>query len=313
MMPKPCSLDLRMRLLEAVIAGASRREAAESFEVSASSGVKWLQRWEETGSIAAKPTGGSISPLEQHANWLLALITEQPDLTLDEVVAAMRKRRIAGRSAVWRLFARHEISFKKKSLRAAEQERADVACARRRWMREQGMFDPARLVFIDETSTSTNMVRLRGRCRRGERLISRVPQGHWKTITFVAGLRHNKMVAPFVVDGPMTRATFLTYLEHCLKPTLKRGDIVIIDNLPAHKGDAVQKVIKTARARLLYLPKYSPDLNPIEQAFSKLKALLRKAAERTIPGLCRRIGKLLGAFSARECANFLAHAGYAST
>ena len=160
-MPKPCSLDLRMRLLEAVIAGASRREAAESFEVSASSGVKWLQRWEETGSIAAKPTGGSISPLEQHANWLLALITEQPDLTLDEVVAAMRKRRIAGsRSAVWRLFARHGISFKKKSLRAAEQERADVARARRRWMREQGMFDPARLVFIDETSTSTNMVRL---------------------------------------------------------------------------------------------------------------------------------------------------------
>ncbi len=115
LMPKPCSLDLRMRLLDAVIAGASRREAAERFEVSASSGVKWLQRWEETGSIAAKPTGGSISPLEQPAKWLLALITEQPDLTLDEVVAAMRKRRIAGsRSAVWRLFARHGISFKKK-------------------------------------------------------------------------------------------------------------------------------------------------------------------------------------------------------
>ena len=114
-MPKPCSLDLRIRLLEAVMAGSSRREAAERFEVSASSGVKWLQRWEETGSIAAKPTGGSISRLEQHANWLLALIREQPDLTLDEVVAAMRKRRIAGsRSAVWRLFARHEISFKKK-------------------------------------------------------------------------------------------------------------------------------------------------------------------------------------------------------
>jgi transposase len=157
-------------------------------------------------------------------------------------------------------------------------------------MREQGMFDPARLVFIDETSTSTNMVRLRGRCRPGERLISRVPQGHWKTITFVAGLRHNKMTAPFVVDGPMTRATFLAYLEQCLAPTLRHGDIVIIENLPAHKGIAVQKkgiavqkAIEAARAKLLYLPKYSPDLNPIEQAFSKLKALLRKAAERTIP------------------------------
>lgn len=311
-MPKPCSLDLRMRLLEAVIAGASRREAAECLDISASSAVKWLQRWQNTGSVAAKPTGGSISPLEEHADWLLALIVEQPDLTLNEIVVAMRKRRIAGsRSAVWRLFARYGISFKK-SLRAAEQERPDVARARRRWMREQGMFDPARLVFIDETSTSTNMVRLRGRCPRGERLIGRVPQGHWKTITFVAGLRHNKMVAPFVLDGPMTRATFLAYLEQCLRPTLKRGDIVVIDNLPAHKGVAVEKAIKTARARLLYLPKYSPDLNPIEQAFSKLKALLRKAAERTIPALCRRIGKLIAAFSARECTNYFAHAGYAS-
>jgi transposase len=187
-----------------------------------------------------------------------------------------------------------------------------VARARRRWMQEQGMFDPARLVFIDETSTNTAMVRLRGRCSRGERLIGRVPQGHWKTITFVAGLRHDKMVAPFVVDGPMTRATFLAYLEQCLRPTLKRGDIVIIDNLPAHKGVAVEKAIKTARARLLYLPKYSPDLNPIELAFSKLKTLLRKAAERTIPGLCRRIGKLIAAFSARECTNYFSHAGYVS-
>src|SRR6476661_4146495 len=114
------------------------------------------------------------------------------------------------------------ISASKKTLYAAEQKRADVARARRRWMREQGMFDPARLVFIDETSTNTAMVRLRGRCSRGERLIGRVPQGHWKTITFVAGLRHDKMVAPFVVDGPMTRATFLAYLEQCLRPTLKR-------------------------------------------------------------------------------------------
>ena len=162
------------------------------------------------------------------------------------------------------------------------------------------MFDPARLVFIDETSTSTNMVRLRGRCRRGERLIGRAPEGHWKTVTFVAGLRRNKMVAPFVVDGPMNRASFLSYLEQCLKPTLKRGDTVIIDNLPAHKGAEVERLIAAARATLLYLPKYSPDLNPIEQAFSKLKALLRKAAERTVPALYRRIGKLLAKFSARN-------------
>lgn len=123
-MPKPCSLDLRIRLLDAVIAGASRREAADCFDVSASSAVKWLQRWEETGSIAARPTGGSISPLEEHADWLLALISQQSDLTLDEIVAAMRKRRIAGsRSAVWRFFRRHNISFKKNSVRRGAEAR----------------------------------------------------------------------------------------------------------------------------------------------------------------------------------------------
>lgn len=206
-MPKPCSLELRERVVDAVESGASRREAAEWFEVSPSSAIKWMQRRRATGSIAAKPSGGSISPLEEHADFLLSLIAGRPDLTLDEIVVAMRKRRIAGsRSAVWRFFQRHKISVKK-SLRAAEQERADVARARRRWMREQGMFDTARLVFIDETATSTNMVRLRGRCPRGMRLIDHVPHGHWKMITFVAGLRRRAMVAPWVLDGPMNATT----------------------------------------------------------------------------------------------------------
>ena len=149
-MPKPYSVDLRARVIEDVETGASRREAAERYGIGPSVVVIWVQRFEETGSVAAKPSGGSISPLEQHAEFLLGLIANQPDLTLDEIVAAMRKRRIAGsRSAVWRFFARRNISFKK-TLYAAEQKRADVARARRRWMREQGMFDPAQLVFIDE-------------------------------------------------------------------------------------------------------------------------------------------------------------------
>ena len=132
----------------------------------------------------------------------------------------MHKRRIAGsRSAVWRFLQRHKIGVKK-SLRAAEQERADVARARRRWMREQGMFDPARLVFLDETATSTNMVRLRGRCPRGQRLIAHVPHGHWKTITFVAGLRRRAVVAPLVLDGPMNATIFVTYLKECLAPNV---------------------------------------------------------------------------------------------
>src|SRR5947209_8742267 len=124
----------------------------------------------------------------------------------------------------------------KKSLRASEQQRPDVARARRRWMREQGMFDPARLVFIDETATSTNMVRLWGRCRRGERLVGFVPHGHWKTITLVAGLRQDGMVAPFVIDGPMNGAIFLAYVQQCLAPTLDRGDVVVMDKPPVPQG-----------------------------------------------------------------------------
>jgi transposase len=180
-------------------------------------------------------------------------------------------------------------------------------------MRQQGMFDPARLVFIDETWTSTSMVRLRGRCPRGERLIGYAPQGHWKVITFVAGLRQRAMVAPFVLEGAINGPMFLAYVKQCVVPILKRGDIVIIDNLPAHKVAGVREAIEAAGATLLYLPSYSPDLNPIEPAFSKFKAHLRKAAERTMPRLLRRIGRVVNSFSPQECRNFFRHAGYVRT
>ncbi len=187
----------------------------------------------------------------------------------------------------------------KKSLRAAEQDRADVARARRRWIREQGLLDPARLVFIDETAVSTNMARLYGRGPRGVRLVDHVPHGHWKTITFVAALRHDKMVAPMVVDGPMTGEMFLAYIEQCLVPVLRREDVVVMDNLGAHKVSGIREAIETARATLRYLPQYSPDL-------------LRNVAERTVPGLHRAIRSFLPSLSAQECANYLTHAGYAS-
>src|SRR4029450_5764943 len=176
----------------------------------------------------------------------------------------------------------------------------------------QGYLDTTRLVFIDETAVTINMVRLRGRCPRGERLISHVPQGAWKTITFVAALRHNKMVAPMVLDGPINGAAFVAYIEQCLAPTLKRGDIVVIDNLPAHKVSGVKDAIEAAGATLQYLPQYSPDLNPIEMPFSKFKAFLRKVAERTVRGLCRRIRSFVPAVSRAECRNYFRHAGYAS-
>lgn len=186
-----------------------------------------------------------------------------------------------------------------------------MARARRRWMREQGMFDPAHLVFIDETAANTKMVRLSGRCARGERLIGRVPQGHWKTITFVAALRRSGMRASHTIDGSMTGKKFLAYVKQCLAPTLRREDIVVIDNLPAHKAAGIREAIEARGATLRYLPKYSPDLNPIEMPFSKLKAFLRKAAERTIPRLRRRIGSFPRRLTAREASNYFRHAGYA--
>jgi len=174
------------------------------------------------------------------------------------------------------------------------------------------MFDPAHLVFIDETAVTTNMVRLRGRSPRGVELIGRVPQGYWRTITFVAALRHNKMVAPMVVEGAMTSEMFLAYVEQCLVPTLRRGDIVMMDNVNIHKAPAVRAAIENEQAMLRYLPQYSPDLNPIEMPFSQFKAFLRKVAERTVPGLRRAIRSFLPRLTARQCANYFKHAGYAA-
>ena len=154
------------------------------------------------------------------------------------------------------------------------------------------------------------MARLRGRAPRGQRLRVGIPRGHWKTTTFVAGLRLTGIMAPFVLDGPMNRSAFLAYVHQVLAPELKRGDVVILDNLPAHKGSRVREAIEAAGASLLYLPPYSPDFNPIENAFAKLKALLRKAAERTVEGLWAAIGRLIDLFTPQECINYFTAAGY---
>lgn len=168
-------------------------------------------------------------------------------------------------------------------------------------------------MFIDETWASTNMARRHGRCGRGERLRIGVPHGHWKTTTFVAGLRLNGFAAPFVLDKPINRIAFETYVEKVLVPSLNPGDIVIMDNLSSHKGMKVREMIEAAGASLRYLPPYSPDLNPIENAFAKLKALLRKAAERTVDALWSTIGRLMPCFTPKECRNYFAAAGYAAT
>src|SRR5215207_3532413 len=175
-------------------------------------------------------------------------------------------------------------SASKKTVHAAEQDRPDVAAARTAWADDQAKLDPDRLVFIDETGTSTKMARLRGRAPRGERLVGKVPHGHWKTTTFVAGLRASALTAPCVIDGPMNGNAFLAYVEQILAPSLKPDDIVVMDNLSAHKVPGVRQAIEATGARLLYLPPYSPDFNPIEQLFAKLKALLRKSGPSTTSG-----------------------------
>jgi transposase len=168
-------------------------------------------------------------------------------------------------------------------------------------------------VFLDETWAKTNMTRPRGRCLRGQRLVAKVPHGHWKTTTFVGALRAEGMTAPTVVDGAMNGAMFLAYVKQQLVPTLRPGDIVVMDNLPAHKVAGVREAVETAQATLWYLPPYSPDLNPIEKAFAKLKWLLRSAAERTVGGLWSLLGKLVDSLPPDECRRYLRHCGYTAT
>jgi transposase len=186
-----------------------------------------------------------------------------------------------------------------------------VRARRAAWLDEQPGLEARRLVFIDETWAKTNMTPSHGRCRRGERLVARVPFGHWRTSTFLAALRWDGLVAPAVFDGPINGRSFTAYVEQVLVPTLRAGDIVVLDNLGSHKGQAVREAIERAGAELRFLPPYSPDLNPIEQVFAKLKTLLRRAAPRNRQALWTGIGALLDRFTVTEGRNYISNAGYA--
>lgn len=195
-------------------------------------------------------------------------------------------------------------------MKASEQDREDVQERRKEWVADQPNLAPDNLVFIDETWLKTNMTRTHGRALRGKRLVESVPFGHWKTTTFVAALRTTGMTAPMVMDGPMNRDAFDAYIEQILIPTLKPGDVVILDNLSSHKSEKAQKALETIGCRLLFLPPYSPDLNPIEMAISKLKSGARKAKERTVEGLWKLCGTILDQFDSTTCRNYIRKAGY---
>jgi len=197
--------------------------------------------------------------------------------------------------------------------RAAEQQRPDVVEQRRVWQAAQPLLGPGRLLFLDEAATATNMARRRGRSPSGERLIDHVPHGHWKVTTVLAALTRDGVKAAMTCDGALNGDLFVAYVEQCLVPELHAGDVVVLDNLAVHKRQEAKDLVEAAGATLLFLPPYSPDLNPIEMAFSKLKAALRKAKERTVDGLRAAVFAAFDAFTPRECSNFLAAAGYRAT
>lgn len=188
-----------------------------------------------------------------------------------------------------------------------------MARRRAQWKAYQDRIDPSRLVFLDETWTKTNMAPLRGWAPRGQRLYARVPHGRWTTMTFLAALRHDRVEAPWLIDGPINGDSFRIYIDKVLVPTLRPGDIVVMDNLGSHKSNAVRQALRSVGAKLFFLPKYSPDLNPIEMLFSKLKHGLRKAAKRTEQAVYHAVAELLPTVSPTECANYFAEAGYART
>lgn len=312
-MVRPLSNDLRERAVAAVGSGESCRAVARRFGVAVSSVVKWSQRQRATGSVAPGKMGGHRKPiLDSHRAFIVERIRQTPHLTLHGLKDELAARGVkVSHHAVWTFLRREGLSFKK-TLFALEQSRADVARRRQRWRRLQDRLDPRRLVFIDETWIKTNMAPQRGWGPKGKRLLGFAPHGHWRTLTFLGALRCDRLTAPCVFDGPINGESFRAYVEQQLVKVLKPGDIVVMDNLGSHKAPTIRQMIRKAGARLWYLPPYSPDLNPIEQVFAKIKHWMRMAQKRTIDDACDYIGHLVGSVLPNECSNYFVNAGYAS-
>ena len=312
-MARAYSQDLRDRVIDAALSGPSLRQAAARFNIGVSTVIGWVGRLRDSGEPSARRQGRPRGlKLDPHKDFLLPLIKAEPDMTIEKMRERLRDERgvKASVGTIWTFLDRCKLSFKKKTAHASEQDRPDVLKQREDWFEGQLDLDPAKLVFIDETWASTNMAPLRGWAPKGERLRAGVPHGHWKRTTFIAGLRLSGLSAPMVLDGSINGTSFLDYVKRVLVPTLSPGETVVADNLSSHKGDEVRKAIEAAGATIRFLPPYSPDFNPIEKAFSKLKALLRRAAERSVEVLHKTIMRLARLFTPTESANFFAACGY---
>lgn len=311
-MGKPYSDDLRERVVAAIEAGHTRVKVAKLYNMALSTVGGIIKRKRDTGSVSPDKFGGyKTFTLEPHTDRVKELVAEQPDITLAEIQVRLAKEKVkVSQSGIFRFLRHINLTFKKKSLHAAEQDRPDVAAARKALRKEQKILDPKQLVFIDETAATTKMTRLYGRAPQGKRLVDKVPHGHWKTTTFICALRYDGVTAPFMLDGPMDGPHFLAYVEQILAPTLKKGQIVFLDNVSTHKVDGVEEAIAARGACAIFLPAYSPDLNPIEQLFARLKSFLRKMKARTVEQLWRAIASFLKGVSKEECKAYLANSGY---
>jgi transposase len=312
-MAKAYSQDLRDRVIEAALLGPSLRQVAARFDIAVSTAIGWVGRLRDSGECVARRQGRPRGlKLDPHRDFLLPLIEAEPDMTIQMMQDRLLDERgvKASIGTIWTFLDRCKLSFKKKTAHASEQDRPDVLKQREDWFEGQLDLDPAKLVFIDETWASTNMAPLRGWAPKGERLRVGIPHGHWKRTTFIAGLRLTGLTAPMVLDGSINGTSFLDWVRRVLVPTLSPGDTVVADNLTSHKGDEARKAIEAAGATIRFLPAYSPDFNPIEKAFAKLKAQLRRAAERSVAVLWKTIMRLARLFTPDECANFFAACGY---
>jgi len=307
---RPFGDDLRLRIHEACQAGDSTAEVAERFGVSTAFVRRLKQRFRQTGSLAPQAGGrGPARKLAAHEDALRQAVRERPDAT-----PAEHKDRLklpASRVTVWRALRRLRLTRKKKSTHAAERDRPDVAEARRQWPEKLAGVDPDDLAFLDETGANTAMARTHGYAPQGERVVAPAPFKGWQAVTFVGALTAGGLVAPWALEGAMNGEWFLAYVEQVLAPALRPGMVVVMDNLPCHKVEGVEAAILAAGCRLMYLPPYSPDLNPIENAFSKLKRALRDWAARTVGGVYDALRRLITRFGPAECLNYFRHCGYA--
>lgn len=302
------SMDLRLRVLADCDAGMKTKQVAEKYRVSRTWVRSLKQRRRETGNIEPGVPTGRHRKIDREQ--LAALVRQWPDATLVELRDRLGVD--CSPSAIWMALDAMRITFKKKMLRAAEQDRPDVAEQRERWKAWQIGLDPERLVFIDETWASTKMTRLYGRAPRGERVIEAVPHGHWKTTTLIAALDYSGMRCSMTLDGAVNMLAFEAFVEQVLVPVLRPGDLVVMDNLSSHKGERTPRLIREAKAELVYLPPYSPDLNPIELTFSKIKQALRSLSLRTVELLWNTMQAVLDRITLSDAKGCFRHCGYAT-